>query len=134
MSDDQDGYEWVSVSSGTGLPGYSPGPKAVKRLCVRACARACVRACVCVCVDDVDLRRLRQTMCLAHWSRLPIASRTDDRRGDPSTSTTQPIVCVCVCVCVVADNWVTTVLTIHRRTAAYCLRRERHSCMHRAGV
>ena len=23
MSDDQDGYEWVSVSSGTGLPGLS---------------------------------------------------------------------------------------------------------------
>ena len=33
MSDDQDGCEWVSVSSGTGLPGC-PGPKAVKRLCV----------------------------------------------------------------------------------------------------
>jgi len=33
MSDDQDGCEWVNVSSGTGLPG-SPGQKAVKRLCV----------------------------------------------------------------------------------------------------
>jgi len=33
MSDDQDGCEWVNVSSGTGLPGQS-GPKAVKRLCV----------------------------------------------------------------------------------------------------
>ena len=33
MSDDQDGCEWVSVSSGTGLPGC-PGPKAIKRLCV----------------------------------------------------------------------------------------------------
>jgi len=33
MSDDQDGCEWVSVSSGTGLP----GPKGVKRLCVCAC-------------------------------------------------------------------------------------------------
>ena len=33
MSDDQNGCEWVSVSSGTGLPGC-PGPKAVKRLCV----------------------------------------------------------------------------------------------------
>jgi len=44
------------------VPAYlgSPGPMAVKRLCVcvcvrvrvhaRACARACVRACVCVCV------------------------------------------------------------------------------------
>jgi len=36
MSDDQDGCEWVNVSSGTGLPDYpgSPGQKAVKRLCV----------------------------------------------------------------------------------------------------
>ena len=33
MSDDQDGCEWVSVSSGTGLPGLSR-TKAVKRLCV----------------------------------------------------------------------------------------------------
>ena len=33
MSDDQDGCEWVRVSSGTGLPGC-PGPKAVKQLCV----------------------------------------------------------------------------------------------------
>ena len=30
MSDDQDGCEWVNVSSGTGLPGQ----KAVKQLCV----------------------------------------------------------------------------------------------------
>jgi len=30
MSDDQDGCEWVNVSSGTGLPGL----KAVERLCV----------------------------------------------------------------------------------------------------
>ena len=29
MSDDQDGCEWVNVSSGIGLPG-SPGKKAVK--------------------------------------------------------------------------------------------------------
>ena len=33
MSDDQDGGEWVSVSSGTG----SPGPTAVKQLCVCVC-------------------------------------------------------------------------------------------------
>ena len=33
MSDDQDGYDWVSVSSSTGYPGC-PGPMAVKRLCV----------------------------------------------------------------------------------------------------
>ena len=41
MSDDQVGCEWVSVSSGTGLPGLSR-TKAVKRLCV-----SCV-ACVCL--------------------------------------------------------------------------------------
>ena len=35
MSDDQVGCEWVSVSSGTGLPGLSR-TKAVKRLCVCA--------------------------------------------------------------------------------------------------
>ena len=33
MSDDQDGCEWVSVSSGTGLPGKSR-TRAVNRLCV----------------------------------------------------------------------------------------------------
>jgi len=33
MSDDEDGCEWVSVSSGTGLPGLSR-TKAVKWLCV----------------------------------------------------------------------------------------------------
>jgi len=39
MSDDQDWCEWVSVSSGTGLPGLSwrPGPNAVKRLSVCVC-------------------------------------------------------------------------------------------------
>ena len=42
MSDDQDGCEWVSVSSGTGLPGLSR-TKAVKRLCV--CEAALVWAC-----------------------------------------------------------------------------------------
>ena len=36
MSDDQDGCEWVSVSSGTGLPGLSR-TKAVKQLCVCVC-------------------------------------------------------------------------------------------------
>jgi len=36
MSDDHDGGEWVSVSSGTAYPGC-PGPKAVKRLCVCMC-------------------------------------------------------------------------------------------------
>jgi len=39
MSDDQVGREWVSVSSGTGLPVLSR-TKAAKRLCV------------CVCVND----------------------------------------------------------------------------------
>jgi len=36
MSDDQDKCEWVSVSSGTGLPGLSL-TKAIKRLCVCVC-------------------------------------------------------------------------------------------------
>jgi len=36
MSDDQDGCEWMSVSSGTSLPGLSRTKG----------ARACVRACV----------------------------------------------------------------------------------------
>ena len=40
MSDDQVGYESVSVSSVTGIPGLSR-TKDVKWLCV------CVRACVC---------------------------------------------------------------------------------------
>jgi len=39
MSDDQVGCEWVSVSSGTGLPRLS-WTKAVKRLCVRVRVRA----------------------------------------------------------------------------------------------
>ena len=43
MSDDQDGCEWVNVSSGTYLG--SPGQKTVKQ-CVCVCARTCVRACV----------------------------------------------------------------------------------------
>ena len=37
MSDDQVGCEWVSVSSGTGLPGLSR-TKDVKRLCVCVCS------------------------------------------------------------------------------------------------
>ena len=44
MSDDQDGCEWVSVSSGTGLPGT--GQKAVKRLCDLErfdCTAVCIR-------------------------------------------------------------------------------------------
>ena len=36
MSDDQVGCEWVSVSSGTGLPGLSR-TKAIKQLCVYVC-------------------------------------------------------------------------------------------------
>jgi len=39
MSDDQDGCEWVSISSGTGLPGLSR-TKALKRLCVCVCVVA----------------------------------------------------------------------------------------------
>jgi len=38
MFDDQVFCEWVSVSSGTGLPGLSR-IKAVKRLCVCVCVR-----------------------------------------------------------------------------------------------
>jgi len=34
MSDDQDGCEWVNVSSGIGLSNSSPGQRAVKQLCV----------------------------------------------------------------------------------------------------
>ena len=52
MSDDQVGCEWVSVSSGTGLPRLSR-TKAVKRLCVCVCVR--VRACMCVLVLFVIL-------------------------------------------------------------------------------
>jgi len=44
MSDDQVGCEWVSVSSGTGLPWLSR-TKAIKRVCVCVCVRACVRVC-----------------------------------------------------------------------------------------
>ena len=40
MSSDQDGCEWVSVLLVPAYPG-SPGPKAIKRLCV------CVSVCVC---------------------------------------------------------------------------------------
>ena len=39
MSDDQDGCEWVSVSSGT-YPG-SPGQKAVKRLLLLSSSAGC---------------------------------------------------------------------------------------------
>ena len=46
MPDDQDGCEWVSVSSGTGLPGFSR-TKLFKRLCV------CVCVCAGVCVKTV---------------------------------------------------------------------------------
>ena len=48
MSDDQDGCEWVNVSSSTGLPG-SPGQQAVKRLCV------CVLLIVC-CIVSTGLK------------------------------------------------------------------------------
>ena len=43
MSDDQVGCEWVSVSSGTGLPGLS-------RVCVCVCVCVCVHACARACV------------------------------------------------------------------------------------
>jgi len=44
MSDDQDGCEWVNVSSGTGLTG-SPGQKAVKQLCVCVCTGESLKLC-----------------------------------------------------------------------------------------
>ena len=53
MSDDQDGCEWVSVSFGTGLPGF-PGPKAVKRLCVRVGVCVCMYVCMYVCMCDFN--------------------------------------------------------------------------------
>ena len=40
MSDDQDGCEWVNVSSGTSLPGQ----KAIKRLCVCVCVSIHLKA------------------------------------------------------------------------------------------
>ena len=40
MSDDQDGCEWVSVSSGTDLPGFVPDQRLLN---------GCVCVCVCVC-------------------------------------------------------------------------------------
>jgi len=52
MSDDQDGCEWVNVSSGTGLPGLSRTKGRCVCVCVRACVRVCVFVCVCVCVTD----------------------------------------------------------------------------------
>jgi len=57
MSDDQVGCEWVSVSSGTGLPWLSR-TKAIKRVCVCVCVRACVRACVHACVRACVRARL----------------------------------------------------------------------------
>ena len=47
MSDDQVGCEWVSVSSGAGLPGLSR-TKAVKRLCVCVCV-------MCLHFSDVNM-------------------------------------------------------------------------------
>jgi len=60
MSDDQVVCEWVSVSSGTGLPGLSL-EKAVKQLCVCVCVRACVRACVRVCIAPFCSQELSTT-------------------------------------------------------------------------
>ena len=45
MSDDQDGCEWVNVSSGTSLPAQSR-TKAVKQVYVSACVGVCVGVCV----------------------------------------------------------------------------------------
>jgi len=51
MSDDQDGCEWVNVSSGTYLG--SPGQKTVKQ-CVCVCAHARARARACVRVSEAE--------------------------------------------------------------------------------
>jgi len=63
MSDDQVGCEWVSVSSGTGLPGLSQ-TKAIKRLYV----------CVCVCVYSLLSFKITKlvrfdTLCIKRNSR-----------------------------------------------------------------
>ena len=56
MSDDQDGCEWVNVSSGTSLPAQSR-TKAVKQVYVSACVGVggCVWVCGCVCVCVLSL-------------------------------------------------------------------------------
>jgi len=52
MSDDPDGCEWVSVSSGTGLPRVVLDQRPLNGcVCVRV--RVCV--CVCVCLFDAEL-------------------------------------------------------------------------------
>jgi len=59
--------------------------------------------CCCKRDDDVDLRRLRQTMRLAHWSVCPfvcclqVAPMT---WGSVDLDDSVHRVCVCVCVCV----------------------------------
>jgi len=55
-SPNQDGCEWVSVSSGTGLPGLS--------LCVCVCVCACACACVCVCVCVFQWLTYVLTICI----------------------------------------------------------------------
>jgi len=77
MSDDQDGCEWASVFSGTGLPRLSR-TKAVKRLCV------CVCLSVCLCVGDVKIagREWRAQ------SPLPRRSRCAFYRAHTSSATT----------------------------------------------
>jgi len=67
MSDDQVVCEWVSVSSGTGLPGLSL-TKAVKRLCV------CVCVCVCVCA------RAHARACIAPFSSQELSTTTGVRQ------------------------------------------------------
>jgi len=42
MSDDQDGCEWVSFSSGTGLPGVVPNQRPLHS-CVCACKYATIK-------------------------------------------------------------------------------------------
>jgi len=76
MSDDQDRCEWVSVSSGTGLPG-SPGPTAVKRLCVCVCV--CVRACVRVKVGGKPMEKCLRAGARSHAHTQATHAWTDGR-------------------------------------------------------
>jgi len=66
MSDDQDGCEWVSVSSGTSLPGLSQ-TKAVKRLCVCVIDIATSMSCL-------VLLYQKSTKCLKPWCQYDMIS------------------------------------------------------------
>jgi len=71
MSDDQDGCELVSVSSGTGLPGLSR-TKAVKRLCVCVFSSASRELLLCDTPQQVRVRSVRT--CLPRCCLIAAAS------------------------------------------------------------